>query len=31
MFDKGKTLGATAQITKPEIASLVHVIDTHIL
>lgn len=31
MYDKGKTLGATAQITKPEIASLVHLIDTHIL
>ena len=31
MYDKGKRLGATAQITKPEIASLVHLIDTHIL
>jgi len=31
MYEKGKKLGATAQITKPEIASLVHLIDTHIL
>ena len=31
MFQRGKELGATAQITKPEIASLVHLIDQHIL
>ena len=31
MYERGKVLGATAQITKPEIASLVHLIDTHIL
>ena len=31
MYDKGKKLGATAQITKPEIASLVHLIDANIL
>ena len=31
MYERGKELGATAQITKPEIASLVHLIDTHIL
>ena len=31
MYEKGKSLGATAQITKPEIASLVNLIDIHIL
>ena len=31
MYAKGKRLGATAQITKPEIASLVHLIDENIL
>jgi len=31
MYEKGKSLGATAQITKPEIASLVHLIDANIL
>lgn len=31
MYEKGKLLGATAQITKPEIASLVHLIDANIL
>ena len=31
MYAKGKSLGATAQITKPEIASLIGLIDTHIL
>ena len=31
MYERGKELGATAQITKPEIASLVTLIDAHIL
>ncbi len=31
MRSKGLSLGATAQISKPEIASLVHLIDEHIL
>ncbi len=31
MYKKGVSLGATAQITKPEIANLVHLIDKHIL
>ena len=31
MYKRGKDLGATAQITKPEIASLVHLIDANIL
>ena len=31
MYEKGKRLGATAQITKPEIASLVHLIDANIM
>ena len=31
MYEKGKSLGATAQITKPEIASLVNLIDENIL
>lgn len=31
MYEKGKQLGATAQITKPEIANLVHLIDANIL
>ncbi|MCL1997519.1 MAG: chemotaxis protein [Turicibacter sp.] len=31
MYLKGETLGATAQLAKPEISKLVHYIDTHIL
>ena len=31
MYDKGKQLGASAQITKPEVANLVTLIDMHIL